>query len=55
VVHREKSWFRDDYVIEFSYSGYRDATTTGTFTLDGEPVTVTSARIGRQASGTITH
>jgi hypothetical protein len=55
AVHREKSWFRDDFVIEFSYSAYRDATTSGTFTLDGEPVTVTSARIGRQASGTITH
>ncbi|MBA3460815.1 MAG: hypothetical protein H0T46_12680 [Deltaproteobacteria bacterium] len=53
VVHREKSWFRDDYVIEFSYSAYRNATTVGTFTLDGEPVTVTSARIGSQASGTI--
>lgn len=55
AVHRERSWFRDDSVIEFSYSAYRDATTTGTFTLDGDDVTVTSARIGRQASGTITN
>lgn len=53
VVHPERSWFHDENVIEFSYSAYRDATTSGTFTVDGEPATITSARIGRQASGTI--
>jgi len=55
VIHQEKSWFHDENVVELSYSAYRDATTSGTFTLDGDPVTVTSARIGRQASGTILH
>jgi len=55
AIHRERNWFHDDTVIEFSYTAYRDATTSGTFTLDGAPVTVTSARIGRQASGTITN
>jgi hypothetical protein len=40
--------------IDFSFTGERAATTRGTFTLDGEPVTIKSAKMVTDTQGQVT-
>jgi hypothetical protein len=45
---------RDGATIDFTFGGQRAATTRGTFTLDGAPATITSARLVTDTQGQVT-
>lgn len=53
AITRERDFNPDGPVIEFSFNRSRTAEISGTFTLDGENVDVTSASIVKTSNGTI--
>lgn len=52
-VIRNGGVFHDDTQIWFEFSRQRDARVTGTFNLDGEAATVTTATLGFQVNGNL--
>lgn len=55
AITRQHGFYHDGSTIDFSFNRSRAAQISGTFTLDGEDMTVTSASLVQETSGTIQH
>lgn len=55
AITRQHGFYHDGSTIAFSFNRSRAAQISGTFTLDGEDMTVTSASLVQETSGTIQH
>ncbi len=53
-VTRERSFFRDESQIAFTFSARRNAVTVGQFDVDGEAMPLTSATLARETNGQVT-